>query len=288
MVKTCKLKSTFYFEYIKNNIQNEEQKLLIETVLTTAALLLSSYVPDSSFETVCKDMFETIYEMICNEKRKDLLPVLTSSLFKFLHTDDHTNWAIDWLKKGSICDKHGNKIEGWELNKSHKHAIVVEAHSKRSIDADEKQKLLDEVIGDDKSDVATNLKLACKASIPDKESKEKVWNDITDHTNNFSSYERAAMMTNFFKRDAADILEPYFDKYIECVHTCADCGNKNFIDAFVNNTCPSYNITDTFIESLKKIASEHSTDLKYESYTRTVSKVAGSLEINKKIKDFSE
>ena len=287
MVKTCKLKSTFYFEFVKNNIAEEEQNLLVETILTTCAMLLESYIPDSMFADTCSDMFDTIYDMLCTTDNATLKPTLQGSLFKFLYNSKHTGMAIKWLESGSVCDKSGKKIEGCELNQTLKYTIVKQAHCKAAMPVTARQELLTKVAGGDKSDIAINLKLSCKTLIPNKSSKEEAWKEIIDYNNELSSYERAAMMDSFFNRDAEVVLAPYFEKYLEAVRMCADCGNKNFSDAFINHTCPSFNITDSFIESLKKIAAEHSDNVKYGSYTRTVNKVIGSLEINKKIKDFA-
>lgn len=99
-----------------------------------------------------------------------------------------------------------------------------------------RQEILNGVVGEDKSDIATNLKLACKTLIPEQGAKEAAWKEIIDYNNDLSSYERAAMMDSFFNRDAEAILAPYFDKYLEAVRMCADCGNKNFSDAFINHT----------------------------------------------------
>ena len=147
--------------------------------------------------------------------------------------------------------------------------------------------MLEQVIGDDKSDKATNLKLKCEALTPTAKSKSKVWALIADHTNDLSSYQRSAYMGGFFDRNHPDLLKPYFDKYIEKVHDCATCGNKEFMGAFVNGACPSFAITDEFLETLNKVVSEFKGDVHHESFCRTVEKVIGSLKISKKIKDFA-
>jgi hypothetical protein len=40
--------------------------------------------------------------------------------------------------------------------------------------------MLKTVVGEDKSDIAENIRLGCKASLPDPKIKEEVWNEFTD------------------------------------------------------------------------------------------------------------
>jgi aminopeptidase N len=287
MVKTCRIKSTVYFEYVQNNIPEEDQQMLIETVLTTASMLLEAYVPDKEYESVCADMFTMTYKMLCDQKRSNIRAVIANTLFKFLKTQKHVEMAISWLEAGSIRDENDNNIPGCELSKNQKFSIVQAAHTKLAIPAVKKQELLEKVTEGDKSDIAANLRLSCKALLPDKASKEEVWRQISDHKLKLSSYERRALMTSFFNRDSAEIVMPYYEKYVATVRDCATCGNKNFADAFIVEACPSFNITDAFIASLKQVVAEFSGDVKHESYCRNVNKVIGSLEINKKIKDFA-
>lgn len=91
-------------------------------------------------------------------------------------------------------------------------------------------------------------------------------------------------MGNFFNRDSAEILKPYHEKYIEAVRAFAACGNRDLMQDFIGHTCPGFNITDSFIESLKKIEAEFKDDPKYDSYCRSIGEVHGSLEICQKIK----
>lgn len=287
MVKTCKLKSTYYFDFARNNIPQEDQKLLMETILTTASMLIGAYIPDSKYEEICSNMFETLYDLISNNAKADFRGDLTSALLKFLKTKKHTDMAIQWLEAGNVCNDKGEEIKGCELNQAHKHTILRVVHSKPSINVTKKQELLTKVVGDDQSDVVINLKLSCEALLPDKAAKEKVWKEIIDYTNKLSSYERLAYMSSFFNIESADILAPYFQKYIDTVKDCASCGDRNFVSAFITNTCPSFNITDDFIAKLKLVVSEFSQDVKHESYCRTVNKVIGSLEQNQKIKEYA-
>jgi aminopeptidase N len=287
MVKTCKMKSTQYFDFVKNNIRGEEQEVLVETILQTASMLVSAYIPDEKFEEVSESVFDILYDMVCNDKRENLKQALANALLSYIKTDKHCDLALKWLEAGHFCNENGDKIESLALNANQKHTIVRIAHAKVHITSATKEKLLSDVIGDDKSDMSTNLKYACEALLPNKDTKDKVWKEIINHESGLSSEERSTKMGNFFNRSAAEIVKPYFDEYLKHVRVCAKIGDKLYVDSFINSACPSFGIETDFIDSLKKIASDFKKDVKHESYVRNIEKVAGSLEINKKIKDFA-
>ena len=55
---------------------------------------------------------------------------------------------------------------------------------------DQKNDLLQKVLGNDVSDLAQNLKLTCMASLPDPATKEQVWLELIDTNSSFSLYQR--------------------------------------------------------------------------------------------------
>lgn len=114
------------------------------------------------------------------------------------------NTAIKWLEAGYIQDRSGKNLETSKLNWSMKESIIKAIYEKPQISLETKQKLLTQVIGDEKSDLAENLRLACEARIPSKDSKAKVWKKIIDKENKLSSYQRKELMDGFFTRDACD------------------------------------------------------------------------------------
>ena len=58
--------------------------------------------------------------------------------------------------------------------------------------------MLEKTIGDDKSDIAENVRLSCYASLPDPEQKAKTWQEITDSESKESKYVREAKMAGFY------------------------------------------------------------------------------------------
>jgi hypothetical protein len=62
------------------------------------------------------------------------------------------------------------------------------------ISSEEKQALIQKVLGEDKSDTAKRVKLTCEAALASPENKERVWNILTEENSTYTVYEREAMM----------------------------------------------------------------------------------------------
>jgi hypothetical protein len=109
--------------------------------------------------------------------------------------------AIKWLNSGYILNRDDNILTNSKLNWKMKSAIIKRIYSRPEISLLTKSNLLSTIIGNDKSDLSSNLILACEASLPDLESKSKVWEKIVDPDNGLSAYQREAYMSSFFQRD---------------------------------------------------------------------------------------
>ena len=149
---------------------------------------------------------------------------------------------LEWLKAESVLTQDGQKIPNTGLTKLHKYTIVRKVYADSHYTQDFKDDLLKTVIGDAKDDQAKNLKLACQSLNPTPEGKEKSWLDITNFKAGYSSYEWNTLWANFFSRKSLDITKPYFPKLIQKIREVADCGDKEYIEAFIDNLIPTYGI----------------------------------------------
>lgn len=80
--------------------------------------------------------------------------------------------VLAWKEKGYIYapkeySESSNEENLCSLNRSHILLILKKLFKLSSIATDEKLKLLEEVLKDDKSDISTRTRMACMASIPD-------------------------------------------------------------------------------------------------------------------------
>jgi len=63
--------------------------------------------------------------------------------------------ALGWLQAGKICNSEGVTVV--ELNAGHKRGILRKVFEDPSIPREKKMAMMEEVMGDDKSDLAENL-----------------------------------------------------------------------------------------------------------------------------------
>lgn len=103
------------------------------------------------------------------------------------------------------------------------------------------------MIGDDKSDLATNLRLTCRALHPSAENKAAVWKEFTDPASELSLYQRGALMSGFYSNKQIDVIRPYFTKFIEELPELYTKHSFKFVDSFSSHLLPRMEIEDSHI-----------------------------------------
>jgi len=175
-----------------------------------------------------------------------------------------------------------------------KEAVLIKIFAYSDIEETEKQALLLEVIGNGKSDMIDKLKLACEASLPSIESKQRVWDKIIDTENELSTHQRTTYMAHFFKRD--EFCPMFRDKYIEEVLKMADYEDTEFAINFIATTAPIACATDDLVEKLKmqtsvsKLLDTNSHPIENSSrisYIRIVTQITEVIERSLKVKQFT-
>jgi hypothetical protein len=63
---------------------------------------------------------------------------------------------------------------------------------------EEKNQILEKIVGEDKSDLAKRVRIQCETSIPDAAVKEKAWLEIINPKSTMSDVEKQAMMSGFY------------------------------------------------------------------------------------------
>jgi len=164
-------------------------------------------------------------------------------------------------------------------------AIIKTIYSKTEFAEKTKKELLDLVIGDDKSDLAENLKLGCEARYPSKKVKNQVWAKIIDPENSLSRYQRKEYMQGFFQRD--EFCPMFVKNYVSEVKNLATHGDSEFMVSFVENTYPLACANDYLIKDLNKLLTPYKDNSKYSYYYKTVKDVIETLEISQKVKEFA-
>jgi len=115
---------------------------------------------------------------------------------------------------------------------------------------------MEQVIGDDKSDLAFNTKLACMALLPDEEGKAATWAALIDPNSTDSLKESTAKMSGFLSRNQIDILRPYFSEFYRVLPTIQKTKSLKFLENFMSYMLPTYEIEDSDIVKLVELKND--------------------------------
>jgi len=94
--------------------------------------------------------------------------------------------------------EEGQRKQVFKLGQKHKYAILKKMFEEPTIPTEVKLSTMNNIIGDDKSDIAENTKETCLALIPTAEGKAKVWEALIDPNSTESIYKRQAKMAGFY------------------------------------------------------------------------------------------
>jgi hypothetical protein len=200
LVMDRKMSSLQYFDFVVKQIPYETVDQIIQAALMNLSSLVSFYIPTEFVVEKRKIMFDVLLNLLCNEAidPQTKIPIV-DNLFGFVSDKDHLKVAQEWMIEGNIfVQKEGQRKEVFKLGQKHKYSILKKVFEEPSIPAQEKQDILKVVIGEDKSDIATNTIETCQALIPTAENKAQVWESICDPNSTESLYKRQAKMAGFY------------------------------------------------------------------------------------------
>jgi len=192
-----------------------------------------------------ESLFKTLVELLSKEGVSK--NPIVDQLFSFLGSKSSLDSAIEWTKSSKIT-KDG--VELYSLGTTQKQTIAKILFKSRDFTTEFKNQFLEEVLGDDKTDLSERTRATCRAGLPDPEIKASIWKEITDPDNSDSLYMRSAKMAGFYSWDQLDIIEPYFDKFFDCLAELHEkCTHKKF-ESFFYSMLPRMKISDSHIVKL--------------------------------------
>lgn len=96
---------------------------------------------------------------------------------------------VQWLEKGQAFMQDAQHTPIMNLTKSQKRNLLKGISGKSYLRQEAKMSLIQQVLGDDKSDEAQQTRIFCLASLPDAESKKQAWVQIQDPNRKISRKE---------------------------------------------------------------------------------------------------
>jgi len=74
-------------------------------------------------------------------------------------------------------------------------------------------------VGNDRSDIANEVRIFCRAATDNEKTKQKIWNELVSGSSEYSVKEKRVMMEGFFLFDQMEVCEPFVEKFFEALET---------------------------------------------------------------------
>jgi len=170
MVKTFKIKSPVFVDYITNNLGKEDQSSIIKNVAMSAHIFSVTKIPDEDVSETLNKLFDFFYGLLLDSKDKEITQVVTGVTVGFANTKENIERVITWVEAGHVLDKEGNKAheEGSDIDLATKHSVLRKVYDDSSFTDEQREKLATEILGDAQDDKTKNLKITLKALKHDK------------------------------------------------------------------------------------------------------------------------
>ena len=256
LVMDGRMSSLQYFDFVIKQLPQETVEQSIVATLTNLTVLAKYYIPEDSVRTCQEKMFTTLLDLLARDIPDSIKSPVVDNIFGFISHEDHVALALKWVDCGFVHPAAAADQSLFSLSKSHKHQIVTRLHKSLVLSQEAKNALLEQVIGDDKSDLARNTRLTCQAATPTEDAKAEVWRELVDPQSKLSLYERRAQMAGFYSWAQVDVCQPYFDKFYEALPDLSAHHTYKYIETFFYSMLPRMRIEDRHIVKLMTIKSQ--------------------------------
>jgi len=129
--------------------------------------------------------------------------LLVSYFIYFSITMDHKKFLLKWLNESTRIEDYSLSLDQW-------YDILRILYADSQLSIEEKRKLLDRELENDRSDDGLRVQKTYEASIPAAENKEKHWKILLDEDGKESEYMLFAIRAGFNSKHQEDLLTLYF------------------------------------------------------------------------------
>lgn len=172
---------------------------------------------------------------------------IVDNMMGFITSQEQVTLARSWVDKKYVHTAADPETKISDLLQNNLFSICKTLFKSPHMTIDEKNAMLEKVVGDDVSDLAKAVRITCGASIPDPAVKEKTWNEIMNPTSTCSDKEKEAMMSGFYAWSQFELTKPYADKYYEALKDFNKKFSYRYTESFIALMRPTMEILDSHI-----------------------------------------
>lgn len=261
--RDAKVSSQIFLEAVSEFIKAEKSANPLQQLLSSINAAVHYYLPFNHVPKYSEIIFHSIHDKIhyflglineskakniVNEEEKkqeekillrneDLTRTLLSNLLNFSSNDNLRDIILNIFTTSKVKDfTIADNI--WTKDIRFNYLKII--HQSGRIELSLKTELLaKQVQEDNNSDLAKRAECACKAGLPDLESKKEVWNHILDPQN--SLYIAGAYMSSFIVYDQLPLIKDFLKReFFESAIKLAETNNYHLTSAFFTYIAPNY------------------------------------------------
>ncbi len=213
MVRDGLFPASAFLKFVATQVVQENGVHIFGLALDYAVTTIREYVPDKFKVEEAARLFDTITGKIMSDKGIDNKRHLVKYAIKFAYTSKSREQLLNWMNEPDSIGMH--------IPAQQRYDILKLLFRERDRSMEEKNRLLEKVLENDKSELSVHTRLACAASLPDAKVKEKLWNWYKDENAKESEPMLMASMNAFWCWEQASLLDKYAKEFFGDVRTVA-------------------------------------------------------------------
>lgn len=173
---------------------------------------------------------------------------------KFFETENHSQLMVRWLERGQAFIQDGDETVITNLTMSNKRNILKGLCSMSSVQQVAKLSLMQQILGDDKSDEAVQTRIYCLAAMPDPESKKDAWNKLQNADQaKMSQKEMEQVIFGFMSQnDQPQLTKKYEDAFFATLYEHYKTSSYNLFKHYIKTLMPRRGeITEAQLDKLR-------------------------------------
>jgi len=225
-----------FLKLVRENIETENDKKLVQTLMGRAISTIFSFVPDKYINEEAEALFNVAWKIINEAKSTEDCTIWGNTVVSLAKTSQAIQILSDWLN-GKVKLINNNE---YELDQSLRWRIISILVSRGCEGAIER---VDEELKRDKSDNGKRAASGCVISQPKEDVKEAAWKrflEFDTKSGEGSLHAVCAEMSGFGRSSKKELLIKYVDGYFHNAKKIATEKSLQFARAWLSSLFPSW------------------------------------------------
>ena len=275
MVRDAQLRSTEFLAICRHRLPDETDLDIVNSAVERATMTLWRFVPDSLRAAEAERMFKSAIKDLKGGNSPDARIIWARA-------------AIAWAERPADIERLIALADGKEeapdftFDQEMRWAIAIKAVAYGVPGADER---IQAEAKRDQSDRGRRAQIRAAASAPNREAKDRAWQQI--HGDGYGSFHltRAAMMGVFW-HNQAELVEPYVDRFFDQLREVFETRDHPFARSYLLTLYPAYRADPRVVDRSRALLESLNGQL--PTLSRQLAEVTDELERAIRVRRFAE